>query len=129
MFTPTSDEDTLAFEKTFDLCCILAGYCFALELVRWLSSHTLFVYPASWQRQYGVLLFVALLLWPAASAHGGVYHSHSAEGMWFALLQCGNALAFCTLLTIGSVFLLNLPNISRQFVFYVLTCSASLVLA
>jgi len=129
MFTPTTDEDTLAFEKAFDLCCILAGYCIALTLVRWLSSHTLFVYPARWQRQYSVLLLTALLLWLAASAHGGVYHSHRAERIGFSLWQFGKTLVLWGLLTIGSVFLLNLPNISRQFVFYVLTCSASLVLA
>src|ERR1700720_1711480 len=129
MFTPTTDEDTLAFEKAFDLCCILAGYCIALALVRWLSSHTLFFYPPGWQRQYSILLFTALLLWLAASAHGGVYHSHRAERIGFSLWQFGKTLVLWGLLTIGSVFLLNLPNISRQFVFYVLTCSASLVLA
>ena len=50
---------------------------------------------------------------------GSGFHSGNSE----RLLLCG------AYLTIGSVFLLNLPNISRQFVFYVLTCSASLVLA
>jgi exopolysaccharide production protein ExoY len=129
MFTTNSDEDTLAFEKAFDLCCILTGYCIGLALVRWLSLHTLFVYPANWQRQYSVLLFAALLLWPVASAHSGVYHSHRAERIAVSLWQLGKTLALWSLLTIGSVFLLNLPNISRQFVFYVLTCSASLVLA
>src|SRR6202162_471764 len=129
MFTPITDEDTLAFEKAFDLCCILAGYCIALTLVRWLSSHTLFFYPAGWRHQYSILLFVALSLWLAASAHGGIYHSHRAERIGFSLCQFGKSLVLWGLLTIGSVFLLNLPNISRQFVFYVLTCSASLVLA
>ena len=129
MFTPSSDEDTLAFEMVADLCCILAGYCIALALVRWLSSRTLFVYPAGWQRQYSILLLAALLIWPAASAHRGVYHSHRSERIGFSLWQFGRTLALWSLLTIGSVFLLNLPNISRQFVFYVLTCSASLILA
>jgi exopolysaccharide biosynthesis polyprenyl glycosylphosphotransferase len=129
MFLPTTDENTQAFEKAADLCGILAGYWIALTLVRWLSSHTLFVYPARWQREYSVLLFATLLLWLAASAHGGVYHSHRAERIGFSLWQFGKTLALWGLLTIGSVFLLNLPNISRQFVFYVLTCSASLVLA
>src|SRR5258708_15772659 len=128
MFIPSSDEDTLAFEKTFDLCCILAGYCVALTLVRWLSLHTLFVYPARWQRGYSALLFAALLLWPAASAQSGIYHSHRAERIGFTLWQFGKTLALWSLLTIGSVFLMNLPNISRQFVFYVLACSASLIL-
>ena len=126
---PSRDEDTLALEKVADLCCVLAGYCIALTLVRWLSSHALFVYPANWQRQYSILLVAALLLWPAASAHSGVYHSHRAERIGFSLWQFGKTLALWSLLTIGSVFLLNLPNISRQFVFYVLTCSGSLVLA
>jgi exopolysaccharide production protein ExoY len=129
MFMPSSDDDTLAFEKAADLCCILAGSCMALTLVSWLSSHGLFVYPARWQRQYGILLCAALLLWPAASAHGGVYHSHRSERIGLSLWQFGRTLALWSLLTIGSVFLLNLPNISRQFVFYVITCSASLVLA
>src|SRR3984957_19502948 len=129
MFIPTTEEDTLSFEQAFDLCGSLAGYCIALALVRWLRSHTLFVYTARPPPQYSVLLFVALLLWLAASAHGGVYHSHRAERIGFSLWQFGKTLALWSLLTIGSVFLLNLPNISRQFVFYVLTCSASLVLA
>src|SRR6202021_1228856 len=122
MFIPTTEEDTLAFEKAFDLCCILAGYCIALALVRWLSSHTLFVYPASWQRQYSVLLFVALLLWLAASAHGGVYHSHRAERIGFSLWQFGKTLALWSLLTIGSVFLLNFPTLGGNFFFFFLPC-------
>ena len=129
MFIPSSDEDTLAFEKVADLCCIFAGYCIALTLVEWLSSHSLFVYPAGWQRQYGILLAGALLLWPVASAHGAVYHSHRSERIGVSLWQFVRTLALWSLLTIGSVFLLNLPNISRQFVFYVLTCSASFILA
>lgn len=128
MLTPNNEEDTLAFEQAADLCCILAGYCIALALVRWLSAHTLFVYPAGWQRQYSVLLCAALLLWLVAGAYGRVYHSHRAERIAFSLWQFGKTLALWGLLTIGSVFLLNLPNISRQFVFYVLTCSSALVL-
>ncbi len=128
MFTSSSDEDTLAFEKALDLCCILGGICIALTLVRWLSSHSLFFYPANWQRQYSVLLCAALLAWPIASAQGGIYHSHRTERIGFSLWQFGKTLALWSLLTIGSVFLLNLPHISRQFVFYVLTCSAALVL-
>jgi exopolysaccharide production protein ExoY len=129
MFMSSSDEDTLAFEKALDLCCILGGICIALTLVKWLSSHSLFFYPANWQRQYSVLLFAALLAWPIASAQGGIYHSHRTERIGFSLWQFGKTLALWSLLTIGSVFLLNLPNISRQFVFYVLMCSATLVLA
>jgi exopolysaccharide production protein ExoY len=129
MFMSSSDEDTLAFEKALDLCCILGGMCIALTLVRWLSSHSLFYYPANWQRQYSVLLFAALLAWPIASAQGGIYHPHRTERIGVSLWQFGKSLALWSLLTIGSVFLLNLPNISRQFVFYVLTCSATLVLA
>jgi exopolysaccharide production protein ExoY len=125
---PNSDEDTLAFEKAADLCCILAGCWASLKLVASLSAHGLFVYPAHWQRGYGVLLLSALLLWPAAGAYGGIYHSHRAERIGLSLWQFGKTLALWSLLTIGSVFLLNLPNISRQFVFYVLTCSAFLII-
>ena len=45
--------------------------------------------PANWQRQYSVLLFAALLLWPVASAHSGVYHSHRAERIGLSLWQFG----------------------------------------
>jgi exopolysaccharide production protein ExoY len=129
MLSPSSNEDTTAFEKAADCCCIFAGCYIALTLVRWLSSRALFVYPAGWHRQYGILLLAALLLWPAASTHGGVYHSHRSERIGLSLWRVGKTLALWTLLTIGTVFLLNLPNISRQFVFYVVTCSGSLILA
>ena len=125
---PNVDEDFLVFEKIADLCCIFGGYCIALESVKWLSRHSLFRYPENWRHQYGVLLGAALLLWLVAGAHGGIYHSHRAERIGFSLWQFGKTLVLWGLVTIGSVFLLNLPNISRQFTFYFLTASASLVL-
>ena len=125
---PNFDEDFPVFEKIADLCCIFGGYCVALELVKWLSRHTLFIYPQNWRHQYSVLLCAALLLWLAAGAHGGIYHSHRAERISFSLWQFGKTLILWGLVTIGSVFLLNLHNISRQFIFYFLTGAASLVL-
>jgi exopolysaccharide production protein ExoY len=118
-----------AFEQLADAGCVVAGYSIARLLVRSLSKHDLFIYPPGYESAYGTLLVSALLLWPVASLYGGIYHSHRTERLSYSLWQSGRTLGLWSLLTIGSLFLIKLPNVSRQFVFYLLTCSSALILA
>lgn len=117
-----------AIEQAIDVGCIIAGYCIANMLVRSLSRHHLFIFPTAFDATYRVLLAAAIVLWPLASTYGGIYHSYRTERLSYSLWQLIKTLGLWGLLTVGSVFAIKLPNISRQFVFYLVGCASLFVL-
>lgn len=123
------DNSTGAFQVVIDFACICAGYFLAEQLVTWLSSKQLFIFPrsAEWTAQYSTLVLIGLLSWTGVSAYTGIYHSHRSERLAFAATGLLRALVLWTMMTTGGVFLLKLHKVSRQFTLYFLLFSGALI--
>ena len=117
---------TGAFQRAVDFGCIASGYLVAGQIALRLSSEELFVFPDSrrpWEVQYAVLFLLALLSWAAVTTYCGTYHSHRTESLPFAARVLIRTLVLWALMTAGGVFILKIPNVSRQFTAYLLIIS------
>ena len=71
-----------------------------------------------WEVQYAALFLLALLSWAAVTSYCGTYHSHRTEGLPFIARVLMRTLALWALMTVAGVFILKIPNVSRQFTLY-----------
>ncbi len=109
--------------------CIGGGYLVAGQVALHLSSEKLFIFPGSrpWEVQYSALLLLALLSWTAVTSYCGTYHSHRTERLPFAARALMRTLILWALMTVGGVFALKMPNVSRQFTAYLLIASGGFI--
>ena len=113
---------TGAVQRAADFGCIGGGYLVAGQIALRLSSEKLFVFPKSrpWEVQYAALFLVSLLSWAAVTSYCGTYHSHRTERLPFAARALMRTLVLWALMTVAGVFILKIPNVSRQFTAYLL---------
>jgi len=122
---------TAPLQRAADFCCLGTGYLVAGEIAVRLSSRRLFVFPRDgrWEAQYSTLFLLALLSWVAVTSYSRTYQSNRPNSLSFALGALTQAIILWVPMTIAGVFLLKLPNMSRQFIAYFLAASGIFILS
>jgi len=109
--------------RALDLLCIGIAEIASRGLIRWLSARGLFIYPYGWSSQYWPLLLIAIVSWLSASTYTRLYRTSPLTDVCFNVRGLVRVLCLYGLIAIGSLFVLKVQNVSRQFMFYTLMLS------